>query len=90
MLGLYTFDRYKKEKKNKKIENITILSKISKSFIDELNWTKAIISSVYFARDLINTPSNDMTPSDLAKAAVSLRQKNLSVKVLEKKDAEKT
>jgi len=30
-----------------------------------------------------------MTPSDLANAAVSLRQKNLSVKVMEKKDAEK-
>ena len=30
-----------------------------------------------------------MTPSDLAKAAVSLKQKNLSVKVLEKKDAER-
>ncbi|MBT9537470.1 MAG: leucyl aminopeptidase, partial [Nitrospirae bacterium] len=89
LLGLYTFDRYKKEKKNKKIESITILSKISKRLRDELKWTKAIISSVYFARDLINTPSNDMTPSDLAKAAVSLRQKNLSVKVLEKKDAEK-
>ena len=30
-----------------------------------------------------------MTPSGLAKAAVSLKQKNLSVKILEKKDAEK-
>jgi leucyl aminopeptidase len=89
LLGLYTFDRYKKEKKNKKIESITILSKISKRLSGELKWTKAIISSVYFARDLINTPSNDMTPSDLAKAAVALRQKNLSVKVLEKKDAER-
>ena len=89
LLGLYTFERYKKEKKNKKIENITILSKISKSFIDELNWTEIVTSSVYFVRDLINTPSNDMTPSGLAKAAVSLKQKNLSVKILEKKDAEK-
>ncbi|MFZ3122237.1 MAG: leucyl aminopeptidase [Thermodesulfovibrionales bacterium] len=89
LLGLYTFERYRKEKKNKKIENITLLSKISKSFIDELNWTEIITSSVYFARDLINTPSNDMTPSDLAKAAVSLRQKNLSVKILERKDSEK-
>ncbi|MBI3377984.1 MAG: leucyl aminopeptidase [Nitrospirae bacterium] len=89
LLGLYTFDRYKKEKKNKKIESITILSKISKRLSDELNWAEIITSSVYFARDLINTPSNDMTPSDLAKTAVSLRQKNLSVKVLEKKDAEK-
>jgi len=89
LLGLYTFERYRKEKKIKKIENITILSKISKSFIDELNWTEVITSTVYFARDLINTPSNDMTPSDLAKAAISLRQKNLLVKILERKDSEK-
>lgn len=89
LLGLYTFERYRKEKDNKKIESITILSKISKKLNEELKWIKAITSSVYFARDLINTPSNDMTPSDLAKAAVSLRQKNLSVKILEKKNAEK-
>lgn len=89
LLGLYAFERYRKEKNSKKIESITVLSKISKRLSDELRWTKAITSSVYFARDLINTPSNDMTPSDLAKAAVSLKQKNLSVKVLEKKDAEK-
>ena len=30
-----------------------------------------------------------MTPSDLAKTAVSLRKKNLSVKILERKDSEK-
>lgn len=89
LLSLYKFERYRKEKDNKKIDNITILSKTSKRFSNELKWTKAIISSVYFARDFINTPSNDMTPSDLAKAAVSLKQKNLSVKILEKKDAEK-
>jgi leucyl aminopeptidase len=89
LLGLYTFERYRKEKNSKKIESITILSKISKRLSDELRWTETITSSVYFARDLINTPSNDMTPSNLAKTAVSLRQKNLSVKILEKKDAEK-
>ncbi|MDI6743951.1 MAG: leucyl aminopeptidase [Thermodesulfovibrionales bacterium] len=89
LLNLYKFERYRKEKDNKKINNITILSKTSKRLSDELRLTGAITSSVYFARDLINTPSNDMTPSDLAKAAVSLRQKNLSVKILEKKDTEK-
>ncbi|MFH1014711.1 MAG: leucyl aminopeptidase, partial [Nitrospirota bacterium] len=89
LLSLYKFERYRKEKDNKKIDNITILSKTSKRLSDELKWTESITSSVYFARDLINTPSNDMTPSDLAKAAVSLRQKNLSVKILERKDSEK-
>ncbi|MCG2813803.1 MAG: leucyl aminopeptidase [Thermodesulfovibrionales bacterium] len=89
LLSLYKFERYRKEKDNKKIESITILLKTSKKLTEELKWTETITSSVYFARDLINTPANDMTPSDLAKTAVSLRQKNLSVKILEKKDAEK-
>ncbi|OGW30771.1 MAG: hypothetical protein A2X54_05535 [Nitrospirae bacterium GWF2_44_13] len=89
LLSLYKYERYRKEKDNKKIDNITILSKTSKRLSDELKWTEAITSSVYFARDLINTPSNDMTPAHLAKAALSLRNKRLSVKVLERKDAER-
>jgi leucyl aminopeptidase len=89
LLSLYKFERYRKEKDNKKIDNITILSKTSKKLSNELKWTKAIISSVYFARDLINTPSNDMTPTHLAKTALSLKNKMISVKVLERKDAER-
>ena len=46
-------------------------------------------ASVCFARDLISTPSNDMTPTHLAKAALSLKRKNLFVKVLNKRDAER-
>ena len=89
LLSLYKFERYRKEKDNKKIDNITILSKTSKRLRDELKWAMTIISSVYFARDLINTPSNDMTPTHLAKTALSLKNKKLSVKVLERKDAER-
>src|SRR3989339_948125 len=66
LLSLYKYERYRKEKDNKKIDNITILSKTSKRLSDELKWTEAITSSVYFARDLINTTSNDMTPAHLA------------------------
>lgn len=89
LLSLYKFERYRKEKDNKKIDNITILSKTSKRLSDELKWTMTIISSVYFARDSINTPSNDMSPTHLAKTALSLKNKMISVKVLEKKDAER-
>jgi leucyl aminopeptidase len=88
LLGLYTYRKYSKEKK-KGIEGITILARSSKGLSRELAWTETVGSAVRFARDLVNTPSNDMTPSHLAKAALSLKQKKLSVDVLEGKDARK-
>ncbi|TAL23664.1 MAG: leucyl aminopeptidase [Nitrospirae bacterium] len=89
LLGIYTFKKYKGEKNNKALDNITILSKTSRELENKLKWAETVASSVFFARDLINTPSNDMTPTNLARAALSLNKKNLFVKVLEKKDAEK-
>jgi leucyl aminopeptidase len=87
LLGLYTYRKYSKEKNKKGMEGITILARSSKGLSRQLAWAKTVASAVCFARDLVNTPSNDMTPSHLAKAAFSLKQKNLSVNVLEGKDA---
>jgi leucyl aminopeptidase len=88
-LGTYTFKKYVKQDGKKDIASLIILAKDSKPLKDHLRWSKAVASSVNFTRDLINTPANDMTPRHLAQAALSLRGKNLSVKVLEKKDAQK-
>jgi len=44
---------------------------------------------VNFAKDLVNTPSNDMTPTVLSNVAKSISGKKIKVKVLEKKDIEK-
>jgi leucyl aminopeptidase len=89
LLGLYTFKKYIGEKDDKAIDAIIVLSTVSKGLKDDLHWTKTLTSSVCFARDLINTPSNDMTPTHLANIALSFVQKNLSVRVLEKKDVQK-
>ncbi len=89
LLGLYTFKRYVEEKGNKAIDGLVILSKGFKRIKDDIHWIRTVASSVCFTRDLVNTPSNDMTPSHLANAALSLKRNNLLVKVLEKKDAEK-
>ena len=85
LLGHYTVRKYTKEKDKKSIESIVLLPASSKGLKKELVRTEAVSSSVCFARDLVNTPANDMTPSHLAKTAMSLKRKNLSVKVLEKK-----
>lgn len=89
LLGLYTFDRYRKEKETKEVKELTILTKPSAALEKEIRTVISLASAVCFARDLVNTPSNDMTPTHMAKAALSLRAKNLAVRVLEKKDCEK-
>jgi leucyl aminopeptidase len=88
-LSLYTYSRYKKEKNGKTLDSFVVLSKPSKALTQELDWADTMASAVSFAKDLINTPSNDMTPSHLAKAALSLRKKKLSVRVLERRDAQR-
>jgi leucyl aminopeptidase len=87
LLGTYAFKRYVKQNKKKEIDSLIVLAKDSKALKDDLRWSEAVASSVNSTRDLINTPANDMTPGHLAQAALSLRGKNLSVKVIEKKDA---
>jgi leucyl aminopeptidase len=87
VLGLYTYDRYKGEKKKKRVSSMSILAKPAEEIEADLAWTRTLTSAVCFARDLVNTPANDMTPSQLAKEALSLKRKNLSVRVLERKDA---
>ncbi|MGC2061622.1 MAG: leucyl aminopeptidase [Thermodesulfovibrionales bacterium] len=89
LLGLYTYDRYKKEKETKSVHEITILTKPSKALDDHLRTVEALASGVSFARDLVNAPSNDMTPSDMAKAALSLKGKNIAVRVIERKACDK-
>lgn len=89
LLGLYTYMRYRKEENNKSLEGITVLSKPAKELTEGLKRAETVSASVSLARDLVNTPANDMTPTHLAKTASSLRTKNLSVKVLNKNDAKK-
>ncbi len=89
LLGLYTYSRYRTEKENGTIKNMTVLSRPAKDLSSSLERVKTVASAVWFSRDLVNTPANDMTPAHLAKAAQSLKGKNLSVKVLERKDAQR-
>lgn len=85
LLANYNFNRYKKEENHKEIKKITILT--NEKLDKQIKWTEATVSAAHFARNLVNTPSNDMTPSALVKAARSL--KNVYVKVIEKNEAER-
>lgn len=60
-LGAYRFDRYRKAEKKK-------LSLVLPGGVDGAELSR-IVEGVELARDLINTPSNDMGPKDLEAAA---------------------
>lgn len=83
LLADYSFLKYKKEDNHKGIRKITILS--NENLQKQVKWAEATASAVHFARDLVNTPSNVMTPSALARAARSV--KKVSVKIIEKNQA---
>ncbi|HAK87733.1 MAG TPA: leucyl aminopeptidase [Nitrospiraceae bacterium] len=86
LLSLYRFEKYKKSENDKEIKTAIVLG-ADKGI--SVKWLKTTSSAVNFAKDLINSPSNDMTPAVLGRIAKSLSGKKIKVKVLEKKDMEK-
>jgi leucyl aminopeptidase len=85
LLAEYRFGEYKKEEDKKGLKSITVLS--GADLKADMAWTETVTAANHFARDLVNTPANDMTPSGLARAARSL--KKVGVKVIGKKEAER-
>src|SRR6476646_3643374 len=62
ILGTYRFDRYRK-KSPRQLPKLVVPNGVS---ADEVT---CIAESVFLARDLVNTPSNDMGPEELAASA---------------------
>lgn len=86
LLSLYRFERYRKEEEIK-LESLCVLSK--PDIMNLIRWTEQVVGAVNFVKDLINTPANDLSPSELARIALSLANERVSVTVLERSDAER-
>jgi len=89
LLGLYTFRRYitKKENDFGEIKKLLIVGNEGEKPLLERAISKGRImaEAANWARDLVNEPSNYMTPTQMADAARQLAQKyGLQVEVLEK------
>lgn len=65
-LGAYQFDRYKKA--DRKPAQLFVKSK------DLLKKIKVMLDAIFLARDLINTPAEDMGPLELAQVAKDLAE----------------
>jgi leucyl aminopeptidase len=68
-LGNYTFDKYKSEKKKPVSVSIFIHYTDQKSLKSAISISDKLMSAVYFARNLVNEPANNLSPMDLASQA---------------------
>jgi leucyl aminopeptidase len=89
LLGLYAFRRYitKKENDFGEIKRLLIIgNEREKSLLERaISKGRIMAEAANWARDLVNEPSNYMTPTQMADAARQLAQKyGLQVEVLEK------
>ena len=93
-LSLYSFTEFKTQnlEETKSIKQLTLVAD-GNNFIEIDNAIKEaliVTDAVYYVRDLQNKPSNIITPTYLAKEAISLSKKfNIKCAVLEKKDMQK-
>lgn len=89
LLGLYQYTPFKTVGREdlKEMELLTIVAD-GKDFSlieSSVKKTQIITQAVYFARDLISAPSNEMTPSIMAQKAQEIaHRKNVSCRVLDK------
>ncbi len=93
ILGTYTFDRYKREKNDKAVAELVVLSPDGRSTreVGQGARTGEVFAlATWFARDLVNSPANDVHPTYLAKAATDLaKEKGLTVEVLDRAECQK-
>src|SRR5208337_658276 len=83
LLAIYEFEKYKKAENSKNINRITILDNDGTLPLKRL---QSVVSAVYLARDLVNTPSNDLTPIQMSEKARDVAGKKVKVRILEEKE----
>ncbi|MGV8150316.1 MAG: leucyl aminopeptidase [Candidatus Woesearchaeota archaeon] len=89
LLSDYAFDKYKTKKDEKKELIANVQFNDSKSFMKGFDEGRIIAESTNYAKDLVNEPARVVTPEYLEKESLKLKNKNTTIKVLDKKDMEK-
>jgi len=92
VLGLYKFDKYLEKKEEKEVEELTIVEfdeKKVKKIEEGVRKGQILAEAQNLVRDLVNEPSNKMTPQILAEKAREVAKNfSLGIEVLEQKDLE--
>jgi len=91
-LGEYSFDLYKKEPSKKHLDSFSIVVEDRKqllAFRKVVEQAETVCDGVTVARDLVNTPAQEMTPTHLAEAALEIAKVSgelITVKILNEKE----
>ena len=90
LLGLYQFTPFKTvdRDKIKDVEEFTIVEekeKILTAIRSAAGTARTIADAVCYARDLVSTPGNELTPTDLSNKAreIAMKRRRIKVKVLD-------
>jgi leucyl aminopeptidase len=93
ILGTYAFDRYKREKSDKRVEHLIVAPSDgaqARDVADGVRDGQTYAGATCFARDLVNAPANDVTPTHLAKVAAEVaREARLALRVYDRAACEK-
>src|SRR5207248_2503688 len=93
LLGAYTFDRYKREKAEKRVESLSVVeadARRRREVTDSARTGEVFADATCFARDLINSPANDVHPTYLAKVAADIaKDAKLGLKVFDRAECQK-
>ncbi len=89
-LGNYSFNKYKKDKKQAKPLGVYFYADDGKKLNSAVNKTLNLMESVNFSKDLQNEPSNVLVPNALAKKISStLKVSGIKVRVFDEKEIKK-
>lgn len=92
LLGLYKFETYKSDSRSESVEVVVYEQDAAKIEAARTGIERGSIlaESTNWARDLVNTPSNDLTPTILAgKAKQMAAETGLECEILERRDMER-
>src|SRR5207247_341257 len=93
ILGTYTFERYKREKADKVVEELRLLApeaRAAREIEAGARRGEVFARATWFARDLVNAPANDAHPSHLAKVAAEVaKEASLGLKVYDRAECAK-
>jgi len=93
ILGTYTFDRYKREKADKTVEELRVLApdaRVAREVEEGARRGERFAAATSFARDLVNAPANDVHPTHLARVAAQVaKEAGLTLKVYDRAECAK-
>jgi leucyl aminopeptidase len=93
ILGAYAFDRYKREKAEKRVTALSVVEpdgRRRREVADGARTGEVFAEATCFARDLVNGPANDVHPTHLAKVAAEIaKAAKLGIRVFDRAECQK-